>query len=59
MMLEIDAIGMHGKGAEDMSKVFVTTELGGGGSSKARSNAITEHEGPIEIHADLEQLTVS
>jgi N2-acetyl-L-2,4-diaminobutanoate deacetylase len=42
MMLEIDTIGMYDNAAEDMGKVFVTTELGGGGSSSARSNAIAK-----------------
>lgn len=40
MMLEIDSAGMYDSAVEDMGKVFVTTELGGGGSSSARSNAI-------------------
>ena len=40
MMLEIDATGMYDTAAEEMGKVFVSTELGGGGSSTARSNEI-------------------
>jgi N2-acetyl-L-2,4-diaminobutanoate deacetylase len=40
MLLEIDSVGMYDSAAEDMGKVFVSTELGGGGSSSARSNAI-------------------
>ncbi|MEO3997803.1 N(2)-acetyl-L-2,4-diaminobutanoate deacetylase DoeB [Mesorhizobium sp. CAU 1732] len=36
-MLEIDAIGMFDTAAEEMGKVFVTTELGGGGTSTAAS----------------------
>ncbi|MBX9457572.1 MAG: N(2)-acetyl-L-2,4-diaminobutanoate deacetylase DoeB [Rhizobium sp.] len=39
-MLEIDAVGMYDTAAEDMGKVFVTTELGGGGSSTARTAGI-------------------
>jgi len=35
-MLEIDAVGMFDTTAEEMGKVFVTTELGGGGSTTAR-----------------------
>jgi N-alpha-acetyl-L-2,4-diaminobutyrate deacetylase len=42
MMLEIDSVGMYDSAAEEMGKVFVTTELGGGGSSSARSNAIAK-----------------
>ncbi len=34
-MLEIDAVGMYDTAAEEMGKVFVTTELGGGGTSRA------------------------
>ncbi|MBK4217147.1 N-alpha-acetyl diaminobutyric acid deacetylase DoeB [Paracoccus caeni] len=34
-MLEIDAVGMYDTAAEDMGKVFVTTELGGGGTATA------------------------
>ena len=42
MLLEIDSVGMYDTAAEDMGKVFVSTELGGGGSSSARSNAIAK-----------------
>ena len=38
-MLEIDAVGMFDTAAEEMGKVFVTTELGGGGTSRARNGA--------------------
>ena len=40
MLLEIDSVGMYDTAAEEMGKVFLSTELGGGGSSSARSNAI-------------------
>lgn len=36
-MTEIDAVGMYDTAAEEMGKVFVTTELGGGGTSTAES----------------------
>lgn len=36
-MTEIDAGGMYDTAAEEMGKVFVTTELGGGGTSTAAS----------------------
>lgn len=36
-MLEIDAVGMFDTSAEEMGKVFVTTELCGGGTSTAKS----------------------
>lgn len=36
-MLEIDAVGMYDTAAEEMGKIFVTTELGGGGTASART----------------------
>jgi N-alpha-acetyl-L-2,4-diaminobutyrate deacetylase len=39
-MLEIDAVGMYDTASEDMGKVFVTTELGGGGTASARTAGI-------------------
>ncbi|HEX5326650.1 MAG TPA: N(2)-acetyl-L-2,4-diaminobutanoate deacetylase DoeB [Acetobacteraceae bacterium] len=39
-MLEIDAVGMYDTTAEAMGKIFVTTELGGGGTSRAATVAI-------------------
>jgi len=36
-MLEIDAVGMYDTAAENMGKVFVTTELGGGGTANAHT----------------------
>ena len=41
-MLEIDAVGMFDTTAEEMGKVFVTTELGGGGTATARSAGIAK-----------------
>jgi len=41
-LLEIDSAGMYDTAVEEMGKVLVTTELGGGGSSSARSNAIAK-----------------
>jgi N-alpha-acetyl-L-2,4-diaminobutyrate deacetylase len=40
MLLEIDNVGMYDTAAEDMGKVFISTELGGGGSTTARTAAI-------------------
>jgi N-alpha-acetyl-L-2,4-diaminobutyrate deacetylase len=40
ILREIDAARMYDTAAEDMGKVFVSTELGGGGTSTARSVAI-------------------
>ncbi|MFD1882992.1 N(2)-acetyl-L-2,4-diaminobutanoate deacetylase DoeB [Paracoccus pacificus] len=40
MMREIDAVGMLDTAAEQQGKVFVTTELGGGGTATARSAGI-------------------
>jgi N-alpha-acetyl-L-2,4-diaminobutyrate deacetylase len=42
MLLEIDSVGMYDTAAEDMGKVFLSTELGGGGSSSACSNIIAK-----------------
>ena len=36
-MLEIDAVGMFDTAAEEMGKVFITTELGGGGTARAET----------------------
>ncbi|MDX8432416.1 N(2)-acetyl-L-2,4-diaminobutanoate deacetylase DoeB [Mesorhizobium abyssinicae] len=36
-MLEIDAVGMFDTAAEEMGKLFITTELGGGGTSRAET----------------------
>lgn len=40
VMLEIDNVGMFDTAVESRGKVFVSTELGGGGSATARSIAI-------------------
>ncbi|WP_420413876.1 N(2)-acetyl-L-2,4-diaminobutanoate deacetylase DoeB [Roseibium sp.] len=42
IMLEIDNVGMYDTAVEEKGKVFVTTELGGGGTSTARSIAIAK-----------------
>jgi len=41
-LLEIDSAGMYDTAVEEMGKILVTTELGGGGSSTARGNAIAK-----------------
>lgn len=41
-MLEIDSVGMYDSAAEEMGKVFVTTEIGGGGTATAKSVAIAK-----------------
>lgn len=41
-MLEIDAVGMYDTAVEEMGKVFITTELGGGGSATARTAGIAK-----------------
>jgi len=43
MLLEIDNVGMYDTAAEEMGKVFVSTELGGGGSATATTVAIGKH----------------
>lgn len=42
MLLEIDPVGMFDTEVEKQGKVFVTTELGGGGTATARSIAIAK-----------------
>jgi N-alpha-acetyl-L-2,4-diaminobutyrate deacetylase len=42
MLLELDSVGLYDTAAEEMGKVFVSTELGGGGSASARSIEIAE-----------------
>ncbi|MEM9632102.1 MAG: N(2)-acetyl-L-2,4-diaminobutanoate deacetylase DoeB [Pseudomonadota bacterium] len=62
IMLEIDNVGMYDTAVEDQGKVFVTTELGGGGTSTARSVAIAKkgvrnvlrHAGILEGELELE-----
>lgn len=39
-MLEIDSVGMYDTAAEEMGKLFVTTELGGGGTAGGRTSTI-------------------
>ncbi|AIO30516.1 ectoine utilization protein EutE [Burkholderia cenocepacia] len=41
-MLELDSVGLYDSAAEAAGKVFVSTELGGGGTSTAASVAIAE-----------------
>ncbi|MGH0272929.1 N(2)-acetyl-L-2,4-diaminobutanoate deacetylase DoeB [Sinorhizobium meliloti] len=41
-MLEIDAVGMYDTAAEEMGKIFITTELGGGGSATARTASVAK-----------------
>jgi N-alpha-acetyl-L-2,4-diaminobutyrate deacetylase len=42
MLLEIDSAGMYDTAAEEMGKVFLSTELGGGGSATAETVAIAD-----------------
>jgi N-alpha-acetyl-L-2,4-diaminobutyrate deacetylase len=35
MLLELDSVGMYDTAAEEMGKIFISTELGGGGSATA------------------------
>ncbi|MGF1624967.1 MAG: N(2)-acetyl-L-2,4-diaminobutanoate deacetylase DoeB [Alphaproteobacteria bacterium] len=41
-MLELDAVGMYDTAAEAMGKVFVTSELGGGGTVRAETARIAK-----------------
>ena len=55
-MLELDAGAMYDTAAERQGKTFVTTELGGGGSSSARSVAIAERGvRNLLVHAGIVQ----
>jgi N-alpha-acetyl-L-2,4-diaminobutyrate deacetylase len=40
MLLELDSVGMYDTAAEAMGKVFVSTELGGGGAATAETVAV-------------------
>ncbi|MBX2868122.1 MAG: N(2)-acetyl-L-2,4-diaminobutanoate deacetylase DoeB [Acidiferrobacterales bacterium] len=42
MLLELDAVHMYDTAAESQGKVFVSTELGGGGSADAHTTAIAK-----------------
>ena len=42
MLRELDAVGTYDTAAEEMGKVFVTTELGGGGTARAETVAIAK-----------------
>ncbi|WP_027997870.1 N(2)-acetyl-L-2,4-diaminobutanoate deacetylase DoeB [Sinorhizobium arboris] len=61
-MLEIDAVGMYDTAAEEMGKIFITTELGGGGSATARTAVIAKrgvrnvlkHAGILKGEAEAE-----
>jgi N-alpha-acetyl-L-2,4-diaminobutyrate deacetylase len=58
-MLELDSVGLFDSAVEEAGKVFVSTELGGGGTSTAQSVAIADrgvrgflaHAGVIERKA--------
>ncbi len=42
ILLDIDTVGMYDTAVEEKGKVFVTTELGGGGTATARSIALAK-----------------
>lgn len=42
MLRELDSVGMYDTAAEELGKVFVSTELGGGGTARAKTVAIAE-----------------
>ena len=42
MLLEVDATGMYDTAAEDMGKIFISTELGGGGTATAATSDIAK-----------------
>ena len=54
MLLEIDNVGMYDTAAEEMGKVFISTELGGGGTSTARTAGIaTRGVRNLLVHAGI------
>jgi N-alpha-acetyl-L-2,4-diaminobutyrate deacetylase len=54
MMRELDAAGMYDTAAESLGKTFVTTELGGGGTTTARTIAIAKRGGAnLLMHAGI------
>lgn len=54
MLLEVDAAGMYDTAAEEMGKIFISTELGGGGSTTAPSVAIAKRGiANLLLHAGL------
>jgi N-alpha-acetyl-L-2,4-diaminobutyrate deacetylase len=53
-LLELDAVGMYDTAAEELGKIFVSTELGGGGSASARSVRIADRGvRNVLIHASI------
>ena len=54
MLLEIDNVGMYDTAAEEMGKVFISTELGGGGTTRASTVAIARRGvRNVLIHAGI------
>ena len=54
LLRELDATGMYDSAAEAQGKVFVSTELGGGGSTSARTNEIARTGvGNFLVHAGI------
>lgn len=50
-LLELDSVGMYDSAVEDAGKVFVSTEIGGGGTSTAQSVAIAKGDVVARVHA--------
>ena len=54
MLLELDSMGMYDGSAEEMGKIFVSTELGGGGTARAETCAIAKRGiRNLLIHAEV------
>src|SRR5258708_5293098 len=59
MLLELDAVGMYDTAAEAMGKVFVSTELGGGGTARPETIAVaTRGIRNLLIHAGIVDGTI-
>ena len=62
LLLEIDDTGMYDTAVEDQGKVFVSSELGGGGTTTAKTNAIAKkglnnvlvHTGILNAEMDMD-----
>jgi N-alpha-acetyl-L-2,4-diaminobutyrate deacetylase len=59
MLLELDAVGMYDTAAEEMGKIFVSTELGGGGTTRPETVAVAKRGiRNLLIHAGIVEGTL-
>ncbi|WP_169546422.1 N(2)-acetyl-L-2,4-diaminobutanoate deacetylase DoeB [Sneathiella aquimaris] len=63
MLLEVDSVGMYDTAAEEMGKVFISTEVGGGGTASAETISIAKkgvsnllrHAGVLKGEPDISE----